>query len=34
MKRSSGYPPGKQDEATKTVLEQAELFSGHWMSGQ
>jgi type I restriction enzyme R subunit len=30
--RKHGYPPGKQDEATRTVLEQAELFSEHWMT--
>ena len=30
--RKHGYPPGKQDEATRTVLEQAELFSDFWLS--
>lgn len=30
--RKHGYPPGKQDEATRTVLEQAELFSEGWLS--
>lgn len=29
--RKHGYPPGKQEEATRTVLEQAELFSDVWM---
>lgn len=31
--RKHGYPPGKQDEATRTVLEQAELFSDYWLTG-
>jgi len=26
--RKSGYPPGKQEMATLTVLEQAELLGG------
>jgi len=30
--RKHGYPPGKQEEATRTVLEQAELFSEQWMA--
>lgn len=30
--RKHGYPPGKQDEATRTVLEQAELFSEVWLA--
>ncbi|TKC97992.1 type I restriction endonuclease subunit R [Polyangium fumosum] len=30
--RKHGYPPGKQDEATRTVLEQAELFSDGWLA--
>ena len=25
-----GYPPDKQEKATQTVLEQAELFSEEW----
>ena len=28
--RKYGYPPDKQERATKTVLEQAELLSGEW----
>lgn len=28
--RKHGYPPDKQEKATATVLEQAELFSGEW----
>ena len=28
--RKHGYPPGKREQATKTVLEQAELLSGEW----
>ncbi len=28
--RKYGYPPDKQEKATKTVLEQAELFSEKW----
>ena len=27
-----GYPPDLQDEATKTVLAQAELLSANWSS--
>jgi type I restriction enzyme R subunit len=28
--RQHGYPPDKQEKATQTVLEQAELLSGEW----
>jgi type I restriction enzyme R subunit len=28
--RKHGYPPDKQEQATKTVLEQAELFAEEW----
>ena len=28
--RKHGYPPDKQEKATKTVLEQAEVLSGEW----
>jgi len=28
--RKYGYPPDKQEKATRTVLEQAELLSGEW----
>jgi hypothetical protein len=28
--RKYGYPPDKQEKATKTVLEQAELLSAGW----
>jgi type I restriction enzyme R subunit len=28
--RKHGYPPDKQEQATQTVLEQAELFGGRW----
>ena len=28
--RKHGYPPDKQEKATQTVLEQAELLSGRW----
>src|SRR6185369_43970 len=28
--RKHGYPPDKQEKATQTVLEQAELLSGGW----
>jgi type I restriction enzyme R subunit len=31
--RKYGYPPDKQDAATQTVLQQAELLSDFWMSG-
>ncbi len=27
-----GYPPGKQEKATLTVLERAELFSEQWVA--
>ena len=30
--RKHGYPPDKQEKATQTVLEQAELLSGGWAS--
>ena len=30
--RRYGYPPHKQEKATQTVLEQAELFSAGWAS--
>ncbi len=30
--RKHGYPPDKQEKATQTVLEQAELLSGVWAS--
>jgi len=28
--RKHGYPPDKQEQATITVLEQAELLCGDW----
>ena len=28
-----GYPPDKQEKATQTVLEQAELLSAGWAEG-
>ena len=28
--RRHGYPPDKQEKATQTVLEQAELLSAEW----
>ena len=28
--RKHGYPPDKQEQATRTVMEQAELLSGDW----
>jgi len=28
--RKYGYPPDKQEEATKTVIEQAEVLSAEW----
>lgn len=31
--RKHGYPPGKQEAATTTVLEQAELLSENWLHG-
>lgn len=30
--REYGYPPGKQEKATQTVLEQAALLSAQWAS--
>ena len=30
--RKYGYPPDKQEKATLTVLEQAEVLSSHWAS--
>jgi type I restriction enzyme, R subunit len=30
--RRHGYPPDKQERATQTVLEQAELFAGDWVA--
>jgi type I restriction enzyme R subunit len=30
--RKYGYPPDKQEKATRTVLEQAELLSAGWAS--
>ena len=30
--RKHGYPPDKQDRATRTVLEQAEVLSAGWAS--
>ncbi len=29
--RKHGYPPGKQESATRTVLEQAEILCVGWM---
>ena len=31
--RRHGYPPDKQEQATQTVLEQAELLSEGWAAG-
>ena len=31
--RKYGYPPDKQEKATQTVLEQAEVLSGAWAVG-
>lgn len=28
--RKNGYPPDKQEQATRTVLEQAEVLSQEW----
>ncbi|MCX7930583.1 MAG: DUF3387 domain-containing protein, partial [Chlorobi bacterium] len=28
--RKHGYPPDKQEKATETVLEQAELYADQW----
>jgi type I restriction enzyme R subunit len=30
--RKYGYPPDKQERATRTVLEQAELLSKEWVA--
>ncbi|MBU1338953.1 MAG: DUF3387 domain-containing protein, partial [Acidobacteria bacterium] len=30
--RKYGYPPDKQEKATQTVLEQAEVLCQEWMS--
>lgn len=30
--RKYGYPPDRQEAATNTVLQQAELFSARWMA--
>jgi type I restriction enzyme R subunit len=30
--RKHGYPPDKQESATRTVLEQAEVLSTGWMA--
>jgi type I restriction enzyme R subunit len=30
--RKHGYPPDKQEQATHTVLEQAEVLSATWAS--
>lgn len=32
LKHKYGYPPDKQEKATLTVLEQAELLSDSWVS--
>ena len=29
--RKYGYPPDKQEKATQTVLEQAEVLAGEWV---
>ena len=31
--RKYGYPPDKQEKATQTVLEQAEVLSEDWATG-
>ena len=31
--RRNGYPPDRQEKATRTVLEQAELLSEGWVLG-
>lgn len=31
--RKYGYPPDKQEKATQTVLQQAELLSAEWAVG-
>lgn len=30
--RRHGYPPDKQEKATRTMLEQAELLSAEWVT--
>jgi len=30
--RKYGYPPDKQEQATRTVLEQAEVLSASWVT--
>ena len=30
IRRKHGYPPDRQERATQTVLEQAELLSAEW----
>src|SRR5690606_39450989 len=32
--RKHGYPPDKQEKATQTVIEQAELLSGEWAAAR
>jgi len=32
--RRYGYPPDKQEKATQTVLEQAEVLSEGWAAGR
>ena len=32
--RKYGYPPDKQEKATQTVLEQAEVLSENWAAAQ
>jgi type I restriction-modification system DNA methylase subunit len=32
--RSHGYPPDKQEKATQTVIEQAEVLAGEWIGGE
>ena len=32
--RKYGYPPDKQEKATQTVLEQAEVLSEGWAAGR
>ena len=34
VSRRYGYPPDKQEKATSTVLEQAELICDDWIGGQ
>jgi len=33
IRRKYGYPPDKQERATQTVLEQAEVLSDAWVAG-